>query len=141
MMKFFARKTNGSGPFPVVLAIVALFGGSAYASEYEGITVSSPTVKTLGRDYATGASIEEMSETARIRVDPATLRTDSGVAHLKEEVQYTARELCYSLDPISVDDGECVRGAITAAQKQIDAMARVRAEAARSSQGEERPAL
>ena len=149
MMKSFARKTHGSGRIPAALAIAALgagalglFSARAQAGEYEGITVSSPTVKTIGRDYATGAAIEEMSETARIKVDPASLTTESGVAHLSQEVQDTARKLCYSLDPLSFDDGDCIRGAVRSAQDQITAVvARARANAANSSQGEDRPAL
>ena len=149
MMKSFARKTNVSGRFPAALAIAALsagafgsFSGRAHAGEFEGITVSSPTVKTIGRESATGAAIEEMTETARIKVDPATLTTDSGVERLHEEVQDTARKLCYSLDPLSFDDGDCIRGAIRSAQDQIAAIvARARANAANSSQGEDRPAL
>lgn len=149
MMKSFARKTNGAGRFPAALAVAALgagalglFSGRALAGESEGITVSSPTVRTIGRDTATGAAIEEMSETARIKVDPTSLATDSGVAHLKKQVQYTARELCYRLDPLSFDDGDCVRGAVRSARDQVEAVvARARANAATSSQGGERPAI
>jgi UrcA family protein len=149
MMKSFARKNDGSGRFPVALAIAVLstgmlgvFSGRAHAAEDEGITVSSRTVRTVGRESATGAPIEEMTETARIKIDPASLTTDSGVAHLNEEVQSTARKLCYSLDPLSFDDGDCVRGAVRSARDQIAAVVeRARANAANSSHGQERPAL
>jgi UrcA family protein len=149
MMKSFARKTTGSGRFPAALAIAAfsagvlgVFSGRAHAAEYEGITISSPTVKTVGRDAATGAAVEEMTDVARIKVDPASLTTEAGVAHLNEEVQYTARELCYKLDPLSFDDGDCVRGAIKSAQDQVAAVvAHARANAAESSQGQDRPAI
>jgi UrcA family protein len=139
-MKSFSPTTPVSGRFRAALAItafgvgaLALFGDSARAADFEGITVASRTVKTIGRDYATGAAIEEMTETARIKVDPAALVTDSGVAHLNDEVAYTARKICYSLDPLNFDDDDCIRGAIRSAQDQIAAVvARARANAAGS---------
>ena len=74
--------------------------------------------------------IEEMTQTGRIKVDPVTLTTNSGVALLNDAVQATAQKICYSLDPVSFDDGQCVRDAIKSAQGQVAAaVARARANA------------
>jgi UrcA family protein len=125
-MKPFNRVTTVSAKMPAALAAalfavgaLGLFSGRAHAAELDQITISAPSVKTVGRDYATLAPIEEMTQKGRIKVDPVTLTTNSGVALLNDAVQATAQKLCYSLDPLSFDDGECVRGAIKSAQGQI----------------------
>ena len=59
-----------------------------------------------------------------------TLTTNSGVALLNDAVRDTAQKICYSLDPLDSDDGECVRGAIKSAQDQITVLvARAKANA------------
>ena len=63
--------------------------------------------------------------------DPATLTTDSGVALLKKSVADAARKACNTADPLTDDDGACVREAIDSAQAQI---ARIVAQA-RSTNG------
>jgi UrcA family protein len=98
-----------------------MFNAGARAAALEQITISTPNVKTVGRDAATGAPIEEVTSTARITVDPVRLTTNSGVALLQDRVQDAAQKLCYSLDPLSFDNSECVRGAVQSAQAQITA--------------------
>ena len=101
------------------IAAIAVFSAGAHAAESNEITVQGPTVKTVGRDYATGAPIQETTVKVAVSYDPATLTTDSGVALLKESVADAARKACDSADPLSDDDGTCVRGAIDSAQAQI----------------------
>ena len=113
---------------PTALALAVMTLGAfgvlatyANAADLDPITISAPTAKIVGRAYATNAPIEEVSATARIKVDPVTLTTNSGVALLRDAVQDAAQKLCYFLDPLSFDDGECVRGAVKSAQTQIAA--------------------
>ena len=136
-MKSFSRVTTVPAKVPVVLAAalfavgaLGLFNGRAQAADLDQVTISAPSVKTVGYDYATRAPIEEMTQTGRIKVDPVTLTTNSGVALLNDAVQATAQKICYSLDPVSFDDGQCVRDAIKSAQGQVAAaVARARANA------------
>lgn len=128
-MMSFKRVTTVSSRIPTALALavftvgaLGIFSGRAHAADLEQITISAPSTKVVGHDYATGAPIEEVSGTGQIKVDPVTFTTNSGVALLNDAVQDTARKICYSLDPLdSDDDGECVRGAIKSAQAQITA--------------------
>ncbi len=124
------RVTTVSSRIPMALALamftvgaLGIFSGRAHAADLEQITISAPSTKIVGHDYATGAPIEEVSGTGQIKVDPVTFTTNSGVALLNDAVQDTARKICYSLDPLGSDDddGECVRGAIKSAQAQITA--------------------
>jgi UrcA family protein len=127
-MTSFDRTTRLSSTTPAILAAavfaigaVGLLSTRAHAADFEQITISAPTIKTVGRDAATGAPIEEMLKTARIKVDPVTLTTNSGVTLLNDAVLDTAQKICFSLDPQNWDDGECVRGAVKSAQAQITA--------------------
>lgn len=129
MMMTFNRPTTGSRrvPFALAAAVFAvaslgMFNIRAQAADLEQVTISAPSVKTVDRDAATGAPIEEVTRTASIAVDPVTLTTNSGVALLNDSVLETAQKLCDSIDPLSSDDdGECVRGAVRSAQAQITA--------------------
>jgi UrcA family protein len=136
-MMSFRRVTTVSSRIPAALAVavftvgaLGIFSGRAHAADLEQITISAPNVKVVGHDYATGAPIEEATGTGQIKVDPVMLTTNSGVALLNDAVQDTAQKICYSLDPLNSDDGECVRGAIKSAQAQITAaVARAKANA------------
>jgi UrcA family protein len=98
--------------------------------QVEQVTVSSPVVKTVGRDSATGGPIQETQKTARIQYDPVTLTTNSGVALLQDSVFETARKVCESFDPFDPDDGTCIRNAVNSAKPQVDAaIARARSTA------------
>ena len=110
-----------SGSLHAAFAImaIAVFSAGAHAAEASEITVQGPTAKTVGRDFATGAPIQETSVKVAVSYDPATLTTDSGVALLKESVADAARKACDTADPLTDDDGACVRGAIDAARAQI----------------------
>jgi UrcA family protein len=135
IMKSLSHVTTVPARMPALLAAalfavggLGLFSASAQAADLDQITISAPSVKTVGHDYATGAPIEEMTATGQVKVDPVTLTTNSGVALLNDAVQAAAQKICYSLDPLSFDDGECVRGAIKSAQGQVAAaVARARA--------------
>jgi UrcA family protein len=106
------------------LGTIALMDYSAQAADSDKlgeISVSSATVKILGRDSATGAPIRQVMKTARIQYDPVTLTTNSGVSLLKDSIEQVAREVCGSIDPLDPDDGTCVRSAIDSAIPQVDA--------------------
>jgi UrcA family protein len=106
------------------IGAVVLIGARAQAddpAQVDQVTVSSPAVKTVGRDSSTGGPIEETAKTARIQYDPVTLTTNSGVALLKDSVFATARRVCDSIDPFDTDDGTCMRNAVDSAMPQVDA--------------------
>jgi UrcA family protein len=123
-----------SGSLHTAFAImaIAVFSASVHAAELNEITVQGSTAKTVGRDYATGAPIQETTVKVAVSYDPATLTTDSGVALLKENVADAARKACDTADPLTDDDGTCVREAIDSAQAQI---ARVVTQARSSTNG------
>src|ERR1700736_1468546 len=59
--------------------------------------------------------------------DPATLTTDSGVALLKKSVADAARKACdTAADPVTDDDGTCVRKAIRSELRSGDSHHRFR---------------
>ena len=101
-----------------ILAIAAL-SVRAHAADLNQITVQGSTTKTVGRDAATNAPIQETTVRVAVSFDPATLTTDSGVKRLKRSVIDAARQACDSVDPFTDDDGTCVREAIDSAQAQI----------------------
>jgi UrcA family protein len=106
------------------IGAVALISARAQADDaarVDQVTISSPTVKTVGRDSATGAPITQTTKTVRIKFDPVTLTTNSGVALLKDRVLESAREACDSIDPFDSDDGTCIRGAVDSAKTEVDA--------------------
>jgi UrcA family protein len=98
---------------------IGVFSAGAHAAESNEITIQGPTAKIVGRDYATGAPIEETTVKVAVSYDPATLTSDSGVAQLKKSVADAARKACDTADPFTEDDGTCVRGAIDSAQARI----------------------
>jgi UrcA family protein len=98
---------------------IAVFSVSAHAAGLNQITVQGSTVQTVGRDAATGAPIQETTVKVAVSYDPATLTTDSGVKLLKAKVVDAARQACDSADPLTDDDGTCLREAIGSAQDQI----------------------
>ena len=84
---------------PVVFALGALILGSAPAhaddpEKVDVITVTAPAVKIVGRESATGAPIQEMTVSVRVKFDPVTLTTNSGVALLKDSVVEAAQKAC-----------------------------------------------
>ena len=115
------------------LGVVALISTRAQADDPEQvdqITVSAPKVRTLGHDSATGAPIEETTKTVRIKFDPVTLTTNSGVSLLRDSVSEAAHKICQSIEPTDPDDDTCVRNALESANPQVDAaIARARSTA------------
>jgi len=126
----FSRTRASRTRLPAVLALGALafMSAGAQAADPDEITISAPSVKTVGRDEATSAPIEEVTDKATIKLDPVTLTTNSGVALLKDSVLEAARKVCYSVSLSTFeDDGTCVRDAVKSAQAQVDtAIARAR---------------
>jgi UrcA family protein len=110
---------RGSLHAAFAIMAIAVFGVSAHAADPNEIAVQGPTAKIVGRDYATGAPIDETTVKVAVSYDPAALTTDSGVARLKESVAEAARKACDTADPLTDDDGTCVREAIHSAQVQI----------------------
>jgi UrcA family protein len=108
-------------PISLAVAILTVVGTQARAAEPDEVTVSAPATRTLGYDPATLAPIREVTVTAHVSYDPVWLTTNSGVALLKDSVLEAARKSCYSADPLSDDDGTCVRMAVKNAQPQITA--------------------
>jgi UrcA family protein len=109
---------------PIALAIgaLALVSARAHADdEIPEVTISAPAVKTVGRDYATLAPIQESTVTARVAYDPVTLTTNSGVALLNDAVLDAARKACWTADPLGDDGGSCVQTAVKSAQQQVTA--------------------
>ena len=104
-----------------VFAFASLCIGRAHAADLEEITISTPRVKTVGHDAATGAPIQVVTQSAHIGIDPTMFTTNSGVALVHDSVRDTARKICYSLDPLNTDDSDCVREAVKSAAAQIDA--------------------
>ena len=108
---------------PIALAIgaLAIVSVRAQAQDLDQVTVSAPAVKSVGRDLPTLAPIEETTVTARVAYDPVTLTTNSGVALLNDAVLEAARKACYEADPLTQDDGSCVRAALDSAKPQVAA--------------------
>src|ERR1700733_13775942 len=101
----------------MVIALGALAFGAmgAQATDLQEVTVTVPTVQTIGRD-ASGAPIQQVSASARVQYDPIMLTTYSGRALLRDKVAEVARRLCRSLDitagPLNEDEGTCVQRAV-----------------------------
>jgi hypothetical protein len=116
---------------PVALAAgaIALVSARAHAAEpdqlnpvqLDAITVSAPAVKVVDRDAATGAPIEHVTITARVKADPAALRTNYGALMLSYSVLDAVRKACTAADPVADDDGTCVRDAVESAKPQVGA--------------------
>ena len=103
-------------------AAVALLSPPAHAADPEkadAIRVSAPIVKNVGLDTQTAMPITEASITARVRFDPVSLTTNSGAALLRHDVFDAAGKACTAA--LAEDYGACVRGAVAAAELQVDA--------------------
>jgi len=116
-------------PVAFAVAAIALVSARAHAADpdqldpvqLDPITVSAPAAKIVDRDTATGASIEQVTITARVQADPAALRTNYGALMLNYSVLDAARKACTEADPLADDDGTCVRDAVESAKPQVDA--------------------
>jgi UrcA family protein len=115
------------------LGTIPLISTRAQADDPEQVdqvTVSAPSVRTVGRDSATGAPIEKTTKTVSIKFDPVTLTTNSGVSLLRDSVSEAAHKVCASMDPIDPEDETCVRNALESANPQVEAaIARARSTA------------
>jgi UrcA family protein len=110
-------------PVALALGALALTSAGAQAADPDQVTISAPSVMTVGRDEATGAPIQDITQKISIKFDPVTLTTNSGVALLEDSVFQSALQVCNSIGlPMSDDDdGTCVRNAVKSAQGQVDA--------------------
>lgn len=116
-------------PLAFAVGALALLGARAYGNspDPDRIALSAPVTKVIGRDPATQAPIEQVTVEGRVQTDPATLTTHSGATLLEDSVLQAAREACDEADPLTPDDGECVRTAMKGAQHEVDsAIARAR---------------
>jgi UrcA family protein len=125
-------RVNVLGRFlPVAFAVgaIALVSARAHAADadqldpvqLDSITVSAPVPKIVERDAASGATVEQVTITARVQVDPAALRTEYGALMLNYSVLNAARQACAAADPLADDDGTCFRDAVESAKPQVDA--------------------
>jgi UrcA family protein len=109
---------------PLSAVFGALVVTGVQAADLPEVTVTAPSMKTIGRD-ATGAPIRQISATARIRYSPIMLTTYSGRALLQDKVVEVARGLCRKIDSMAVgslgDEGTCVERAVDGAKVQIAA--------------------
>ncbi|MEJ0085247.1 MAG: UrcA family protein [Pseudomonadota bacterium] len=95
------------------------YGVHAGSADQAGVVISSPVVKIIGKN-ADLVPIEEISVTARVSFDPASLTTNSAVTRLQDRVRETARRVCSAADPDDVEDDEtCIRKAIKAPLEEI----------------------
>jgi UrcA family protein len=117
-------------PIAFAMGALAIMSARAHADDLDQVTISAPTVKTIGHETPGLAPIKEATATARVQIDPVTLTTNSGVALLKDSVLDAARKVCDAADPSTPDDGTCVLAAVKSAKPQIDAaVARARSSA------------
>lgn len=112
------KAPNGTLRAALAIAALAVFSVSAHAADYDEITIHGSTTRTVGREDATGAPIQETTVKIGVTYDPVTLTTNSGIALLNDSVADAASKACFTADPLS-DDGMCVRNAIESAQPQI----------------------
>src|SRR5882757_6187218 len=116
-------------PVAFAVAAIALVSARAHAADpdqldpvqLDPITVSAPAVKIVDHDPATGASIEQVTITARVQADPAALKTNYGALMLNYSVLDAARKACTSADPVADDYGTCVHAAVESAKPQVEA--------------------
>jgi UrcA family protein len=95
--------------------------GSLNPVQLDPITVSVPAEDIVGRE-PTGTPIEQVTTTARIQVDPASLTTEYGVLMLNYSVLDAARKACSADESFALDqDSACVQKAAEAAKPQVEA--------------------
>jgi UrcA family protein len=119
-------------PAALALGALAFISAGAQAAGPDEITISKPSVNTVGRDQATLAPIDEVTEKASIKFDPVTLTTNSGVALLNDSVLEAAAKICNSVTFTMADDDTdgCIRRAVKSAQAPVDqAVARAKSTA------------
>jgi UrcA family protein len=121
----FTRALRARLPVTLALGALAVMSAGAQAADYDEIAISAPNVKTVGRDEATNAPIQEVTKQATVKFDPVWLTTNSGVALLKDSVFDAALKVCNSITLTMADadenDDSCVRDAVKSAQAQINA--------------------
>ena len=121
----FTRALRSRLPVTLALGALAFMSAGAQAADYDQVTISAPNVKTVGRDAATNAPIQEITKQATVKFDPVQLTTNSGVTLLKDSVLDAALKACNSITLTMADadenDESCVRDAVKSAQAQVDA--------------------
>jgi UrcA family protein len=102
---------------------------SPYAYEENEIVVVPYGIQRYetGRRAPNGIGREEVLQMSRVvATEDLNLRYDPDVAVLNQRIEYTAREICRTLDRAAWNDSvtsdrECVRDAIRAAEPQVEA--------------------
>jgi UrcA family protein len=121
----FTRALRSRLPVTLALGALAVMSAGAQAADFDQITISAPNVKTVGRDDATNAPIQEITKQATVKFEPVQLTTNSGAALLKDSVFSAALKACNSITLTMADadenDESCVRDAVKSAQAQVDA--------------------
>jgi UrcA family protein len=121
----FTRALRSRLPVTLALGALAVMSAGAQAADFDQITISAPNVKTVGRDDATNAPIQEITKQATVKFEPVQLTTNSGAALLKDSVFNAALKACNSITLTMADadenDESCVRDAVKSAQAQVDA--------------------
>ena len=116
------RLSDGRRFLPAAFAFAALgiIGCARVTASPKGeaITLSVPTVKTVGSDSLTGSPIEQSTVTARVVFDPRTLTSEEGVARLREQVLEAASKACRAA--LTDDYERCVLTIVQSAEPQID---------------------
>ena len=109
-------------PIPTIIAIGVLGAAGAQAADLGEVTVTGPTIHTIGRD-ATGTPVRQLSGTVTVQYNPISLTTNSGRALVDYRVANVARNLCSANGafPNADDDFNCVQQAVRGAKVQLDA--------------------
>jgi len=106
------------------LLAAALTGGSVYAQEPEGVTVTGSRVakETIGSSTI-GAPIEQISLSYRVSYSDLDLTTSGGKAELDKRVRVAADAACKEVGRLYPDakpgDAACVKAAVDAAMVQV----------------------
>jgi UrcA family protein len=116
------RLSDGRRFLPAAFAFAALAvigcARATAATQSEAITLSVPTVKTVGSDPLTGIPIEKSTVTARVAFDPRTLTSEAGVARLREQVLEAASKACRAA--LTGDYERCVLTTVQSGEPQVD---------------------
>jgi UrcA family protein len=95
----------------------------AQPTKVEGIVVTAP--RTIGKDAATGANVEQVSMSSTVRLSDLNAKTDKGAAELDKRVADAARTMCRELETLypvgNPDANTCAQRAIKQAMAQVRA--------------------
>src|ERR1700758_3524441 len=92
-----ANPLRHSLPLALAVGAFALMSARVHAADanpvqLDPITVTAPSVKVVGRDYATNGAIDDVTVKAQVQADPTALKTNYGALMLKYSVRDAARK-------------------------------------------------